>query len=819
MEVESPKELKGWFSAHTAEIPGSLLCDTLKRECGIIVIRKIRDELQSKMNLSDVAEPKKGLEKPRQPAAQSSQESDWKTVTYRKEKIPLHTLTLRIKEWNAPVLETGLVVANAHDVALVSKEDGQRKLATVKSQHSLAIIVEQPLNAGSGDHFQRVQFTCSDSTGQKLVPRNGFMYQLGQPPVSRVVEEGCARLKQTCETCIIVCEIEQSEAPLLWKRLRASLGKTEGDDSANRPAIKDGIRTLLLDMGLPAPADMWLRNKSLCIRANLGQGYKEALQQASKLDQASCFGLARTSRSRGVRVSKSAEAAARRLLRPDHQDDGLNVTGQWLVKNWPVGALNKEDVRQALQPSWKVRPLFSKVEGGRRTWTVAAEEGPPEPVVEIVVDAWNNTRLLEVVAKSRTLRERNTIPLQKTPADVPSPAHEVAQQTPKASTPATDPAEVLKQMHSMIAQMQLMVNTVTAMTEKPEEDEFMKPADAPTSPLRSEQQKDEEGDKANTGRASSRTPRRGSGRVWQGSPYKGGESGSEVWVAANIEACQTQLHNVIAMRQASDVLMCSEVKLTASGQKSVQQDLQNAGWQVIWGHPRPQMRRQRRQDTQWGAVNGGVALLCDLNRPAKRIPLSGDAAAYEKDGRLLLTALGYGNCKDLIYALTIYGFPGASAPGAVRNQNEQLFEAAFLALAALGDVPIVIGGDFNIDVQDSPVIASALGTGHFFDAIRWIAHSQGEEPAPTYERSKNRLDHILLNRPAMAALPTGGNVIYDHGFPTHTPVFVELKLSSFRQKCFLRQQPALIPPPPNLNSEHLDRGNRSRRMALCFGDP
>lgn len=90
------------------------------------------------------------------------------------------------------------------------------------------------------------------------------------------------------------------------------------------------------------------------------------------------------------------------------------------------------------------------------------------------------------------------------------------------------------------------------------------------------------------------------------------------------------------------------------------------------------------------------------------------------------------------------------------------------------------------------MISSALREGVYSDVVRWAARRNLREPEPTYVRSCNRFDYFLLRRSAVAAFSTGGNVNYDHGFPTHTPAFVDLQLFSFRQKCLLRQSPVLI---------------------------
>lgn len=195
----------------------------------------------------------------------------------------------------------------------------------------------------------------------------------------------------------------------------------------------------------------------------------------------------------------------------------------------------------------------------------------------------------------------------------------------------------------------------------------------------------------------------------------------------------------------------------------------------------------------WDANNGGVAVLVDVNRPVKKCTLTGSAARYEKEGRLLLTAIGYGHSRDVIYAMTVYGYPGAGAKqhSAFAN-NEALLTAAFEALATLGSVPIILGGDFNTDVEASDVLRSALGTGQYYDAIRWKSHQLGVEPEGTQKMSGNRLDYMLFNKEAFSAFYDGGT-LDDPCFPVHVPVYSDLSLGSFKQQCRIRHVPAQIP--------------------------
>ena len=277
-------------------------------------------------------------------------------------------------------------------------------------------------------------------------------------------------------------------------------------------------------------------------------------------------------------------------------------------------------------------------------------------------------------------------------------------------------------------------------------------------------------------------------------PVQSNHTGREVerWVAANIEACQSQIHNVVATRARCDVLICTEVKLTASGQRAMSTELEKCGWRPVWGSPVAMAKRAGYKESVWNAINGGVGLLVDINRPAQRLSIKGPLAKFEKLGRVLLAAVGYGDCRDVIYLLVVHGFPNSTCPGPARDSNEELLTAVLETMAQLGPVPAVIAGDLNTDVQDSSVLLSALGTGLLFDAPRWAAHSRGVEPLPTFERTGNRLDHILLNREAFACLLDAGNFAGEHGFPTHTPVFADLRIQDFRQKCLLRQVPRHI---------------------------
>ena len=565
--VDSPREVKALFEAFIPELSGAALYDVLRHELGLVVVRKLRDSLQLKHAALQKA---KGSVPPTDTATASksdvfvraTKEDAWQVVSHKKARKPFDEFVLRSREWNVPPVSATQLVSNSTGVALVDNTEAERKMAMVQSSQPLAMITEKPLEGASSTRCVKVSFTCQD--GDKITPKSGFLYQLGSGDVTRVVDQHCAVLKQSVETTSLVCEIEAVEGPTLWKKLRAVLGKTEGDDSANKPAIKDVIRRLIADLGLQAPVDVWLRptfvhesagRKVLQAMVRIhtselskylkmsgpsgvffqemrtrdsvtdhsviwlpkGNGCKEALQQAAKLAPDTVFGLARTARSRGVRVLKSAEDATRKVLRPDHIADGLQVTGNWEVLNSPIGAISKEDVRLALSAKWKIRPLFSKVVNGTRTWTVAAEQDPPEPVTEILVDASGNTRMLEIRPKSRKAPASSRKDITQHSVVAPVVVPEVVVKTPEPA-PDHNPAEVLSSMKSMMLQTQAMVASVENMVQK--QSESREPANVPMSPPHSPKivQPAASPDGA---KSKSRTPR----RTWQGTPRRSAVNG------------------------------------------------------------------------------------------------------------------------------------------------------------------------------------------------------------------------------------------------------------------------------------------------------
>ena len=592
-KAETPQELKNWFVAFLPEISGSMLYDTLKHECGLVMTRKLRESLQQRMK-KQVTDEKGNVQSSSSSSSKSQAKTtaktgnavvdDWYLVSRKKLQKDLSDLQLRSHEWNVPILSATQVFSNSEGVALSDQYDAERKVDMVTSNSALAFVVANKLN--NDKECKKVTFSCQD--GDKVVSRTGFLYQLGSGNVSRVVDQKCPVLSATCSTAEVVFEIEQAEAPGIWKKLRPLLGKVEGDEKANKPAIKDMLRGLLRDLGL-TPVDVWIRQafvhdsehgkmvqvmlrveskflvKFLQMSGQNGiyfqearsrmsttdhkviwlekdAGFKQALQKASALSaHMAVFGLARTARSRGVRVLKTDEGAARRHLRPDLEDDGIEVAGNWEVKGWPVGTVNKPDVKSALAPCWQVRPLGSKVQNGVRAWTVAAGGAPPSSVLEIMVDANGNTCMLEIhesKGRKQNAVQRDNKQQSVLRSSVVVPRTTVAD-AGLGAVSKLDSNDVLKKMKEMMVQMnanmECMGNMVASVKQQMQvvraasprgeaatvdaSMEQLEPQNLDAQLKDAEKENDGEQPKESVRRATSRTPR----RAWQGSPKGAGK--------------------------------------------------------------------------------------------------------------------------------------------------------------------------------------------------------------------------------------------------------------------------------------------------------
>ena len=124
--------------------------------------------------------------------------------------------------------------------------------------------------------------------------------------------------------------------------------------------------------------------------------------------------------------------------------------------------------------------------------------------------------------------------------------------------------------------------------------------------------------------------------------------------------------------------------------------------------------------SEWDAIPGGVAALARKPIPIQAVepPLRPADLILEDEpdilgeGRLLHAAVPVGTGRTVLHMLTYYGFSGARAGNAVAKRlNEAGLSQAFRYVAALGNVPVVLGGDLNDNPESSRTLYNALQTG------------------------------------------------------------------------------------------------------------
>ena len=107
-----------------------------------------------------------------------------------------------------------------------------------------------------------------------------------------------------------------------------------------------------------------------------------------------------------------------------------------------------------------------------------------------------------------------------------------------------------------------------------------------------------------------------------------------------------------------------------------------------------------------------------------------------------------GGC--LFHVVSVYGFPGANEGGEEMEQNEALIQDVFLEAMTLGDVPIIIGGDFNTKLENSPFLTEMMSSGTWNDAASLFAAATDTMEEDTYQTAmgSSRIDMLFMNAAA-----------------------------------------------------------------------
>ena len=266
-------------------------------------------------------------------------------------------------------------------------------------------------------------------------------------------------------------------------------------------------------------------------------------------------------------------------------------------------------------------------------------------------------------------------------------------------------------------------------------------------------------------------------------------------VSANVTSLNSQLEAVLTL--PGSVLLLQETRLGEVGQRSMGARLRERGWQAAWGKPQPQLESSY-NNSAWNVAAGGVAVLARRGLPLRLVPPHDDAERMLwETGRWCHATIPYGSGRHLLHLMSVYGYTGSGKPDENRR-NDDLLRDVLAVASTLGDVPIVVAGDFNTQPDHSAILLAAYATGKWHDVAASVAAAAGVTPAATcYNRSDRsnggtRIDYVLANSVAFTAVENL-TLVQDSGVPTHLPLRLVLNLQPYAAQLLRVVRPLAYP--------------------------
>eukprot|EP01059_Diplonema_ambulator_P016454 TRINITY_DN27_c0_g1_i7.p1 TRINITY_DN27_c0_g1~~TRINITY_DN27_c0_g1_i7.p1 ORF type:complete len:1597 (+),score=259.00 TRINITY_DN27_c0_g1_i7:2453-7243(+) len=242
----------------------------------------------------------------------------------------------------------------------------------------------------------------------------------------------------------------------------------------------------------------------------------------------------------------------------------------------------------------------------------------------------------------------------------------------------------------------------------------------------------------------------------------------------------------------SDIIAIQETALTLAGQEQMRAVFEGHGYRPLWGPPQPG-RQIKGLESPLIAVRGGVAVLVK-----KAIPAYTDNSLFDKIGqknRVTHVKVALDGGGSWLHKISLYAKDGTKT--ASKAAREELLGSVLnTARARLGDVPVVVAGDFNTQVQKSPVLMQALRE-HWVDAMGAQAMIDRTDPPPSYKTKGTkgtRIDYVLMN--PIAATTFMSCTTSEYKFPGgHRPITATLSLPAFKQNVERFVVPKELPKP------------------------
>ena len=228
----------------------------------------------------------------------------------------------------------------------------------------------------------------------------------------------------------------------------------------------------------------------------------------------------------------------------------------------------------------------------------------------------------------------------------------------------------------------------------------------------------------------------------------------------------------------ADVMAMQEVRLTEDAIKVANDCLQPYQVRGLWGKPQP-IRRGTVHSTM-DAKQGGVGHLFNKRHTLTSSPRTETGTHLYETGRWHSAAVRINASGLIVHIVSLYGFPRANEGGDEMEENESLLSNAFAEATSLGNVPVLVMGDFNVSAERSHVLSNLVTNGGWTDIGRTYATLMEEEPAPTFAARgiSSRIDLAFGNLEAMRLVKSYEVMdVPASGIKGHKPIKVILDVS------------------------------------------
>lgn len=266
---------------------------------------------------------------------------------------------------------------------------------------------------------------------------------------------------------------------------------------------------------------------------------------------------------------------------------------------------------------------------------------------------------------------------------------------------------------------------------------------------------------------------------------------STTWtlMSSNVTSFLSQHDSLFELE--ADIFAIQESRHTARSLHTLDAIVSKAGYSAVWGKPQPFRYCSRNRSTSgFNGRPGGVALFARKHMNLQAVPV-GDSKVRQRlyeSGRWTHGIIPFGNGRQVLHCMSIYGFAGAGGSLAIAEKNETFLTDVVLSIQELGnEAPLFLFGDFNIDVSSSEVLSHATSGELLYDL--------GSDLGPTFLPSHGkprRLDAILSTKAATSTVQ-GIHLLDSTGLPGHFPVSMNVNISPFTDHILRIRRPAMFP--------------------------